>query len=229
MELLDELNTIIYQLEWKQRNDLLHATDGYRDELKQVYAEWLQEFLNELEDTPEEDRHEYIAVALLLLGQQVKEIQRLRLLEAFEFGLDGDPASPEALEELAAYISTQEEYIDTSLIPYLEAQFLDGLAELSEIGQEKFEEGLAKRAHRVGLYAVGFWAVSQAVQAWLSPPDRRCTWHLDPQANHCPDCPELVGEWTAATLPTRPGWGDTECGPGCRCWLTWSDPLEIWP
>lgn len=229
MELLDELDAIIYQLEMKQRDDLLHATDGYRDELKQVYGEWLQEFLDELEDVEDADRREYIAMALLLLGQQIKEIQRLRLLEAFELGLAGDPTSPEALEELARHIREQEDYIDTSLLPGLEANFLDRLEELPEIGLERLEESLLKRGVRVGLYAGAFWGAIQLAQQAISPPERECTWVARDDAGTCATCAEYSGKvFTAATLPTLPG-GDVECNGNCRCFLRWHEPVEIWP
>lgn len=229
MELMNDLNSIIWDLEIKQRDSNLKITNAYRDELQDLYKSWLSDFLDELEDTPDDDRREYTAAALLLLGRRLKELQRFRLLEAFDLGLAGDPTSPYALEELSDYIKLQENYIDESLVPDLESHFFDKLSDLPEIGWETFEESLSKRAHRVGLYAVGFWAVLQAVQYWLSPPERRCTWHLNPNVvQHCSDCVELAGEWTAAALPTRPGWGETECGPGCRCFLTWEDPLEVW-
>lgn len=229
MELLDELDTIIWQLEMKQRDDWLHATNGYRDELKQVYEEWFREFLNELEDTPEEDKREYIAVALLVLGQQLKEIQRLRLLEGFELGLAGEPTSPYALEELARHIREQENYIDVSLLPGLETNFLDRLEELPEIGLEEFEESLLRRAVRVGLYAGAFWGAIQLAQQAISPPERECTWVARDDAGTCRTCAEYSGKvFTAATLPTLPG-GDVECNGNCRCTLFWSEPLEIWP
>ncbi len=228
-QLKEAVNRMLWSLELKQYEADLHAANAYRDGLKDLYNDWLKEVLDELANIEDEDgKSEYIVLALLSFGERVKELQRKRLLEAFDLGLAGDPASPEALVELAEYIELQESYVDDSLIPGLEEHFLGRLHDMPEIGQEAFEESLSKRAYRVGLYAVGFWAVLQAAQAWISSPGRRCTWHLQPLADHCPDCPELAGEWTAATLPTKPGWGDTECGPGCRCWLIWEDPLEIW-
>ena len=58
------------------------------------------------------------------------------------------------------------------------------------------------------------------------------TWILDPEAEHCEsesgeclDCPTLAagGPYTAETLPTYPGAGDTECLLGCRCAIVRSD------
>lgn len=229
MELLDELDIIIWELEMKQRADLIHATNGYRDELKQVYEEWLQEFLAELEDVEDADRHEYVAATLLVLGRQLKEIQRLRLLEGFELGLAGDPTSPYALEELAKHIREQESYIDVSLLPGLEANFLDRLEELPEIGLEEFGESLLRRAVRVGLYAGAFWGAIQLAQQAISPPERECTWVAQDDEGTCRTCARYSGKvFTAATLPTLPG-GDVECNGNCRCTLLWHEPLEIWP
>lgn len=228
MELLDELNAIIWDCELKQRDANLKATNSYRNDLKDIYEIWLSEFLDELEDIEDEgDRREYIAVALLLLGSRLKEIQRIGLLEGFNLGLAGEPPSPEALGELSNYIREQEGYIDESLVPSLEAHFLDRLDELVEIGQEAFEDSLARRVARVALYAGAFWTAIQGAQIWLSQPDRKCTWHLNPLADHCADCPKLAGEWTVLTLPTLPG-VEVECTGNCRCWITFEDPLEIW-
>lgn len=229
MELLDKLDAIIWDCELKQRDANLKATNSYRNDLKDIYEIWLSEFLDELEDIEDEgDRREYIVVALLLLGSRLKEIQRIGLLEGFNLGLAGEPPSPGALEELSNYIRTQERYIDESLVPSLEVHFLDKLDELVEIGQEAFEESLARRVARVALYAGAFWTAIQGAQIWLSQPDRKCTWHLYPLADHCADCPKLAGEWTVSTLPTLPG-VDVECDGNCRCWITWETPLEIWP
>ena len=137
-QLREFVNRALKDYEIKQHDANLKVTNAYRDELKDTYEAWLSEFLDDLEDVPDEDRREYVATALLLLGRRLKELQRLRLLEAFELGLAGDPASPHALEELADFIALQENYIDESLIPDLEVYFLDKLNELPEIGQDAF-------------------------------------------------------------------------------------------
>lgn len=58
------------------------------------------------------------------------------------------------------------------------------------------------------------------------------TWVLDPLAEHCEtesgeclDCPTLAagGPYTAETLPTYPGAGDTLCLLGCRCHIERDD------
>ncbi len=222
-QLRDSVDQTLWRLEIKQRDANRKVTASYRAELQALYKDWLEDFLVELEE--EEDKQEYTAAALLIFGRRMKELQRKRLLEAFTLGLAGDPASPEALRELSEHVVSQEEYIDTSLLPYLEEHFLGKLDDLEEIGQEAFEESLLKRAARVGLYAGAFWTAVQGASVWISQQGRRCIWHLFPEADHCKDCPGLAREWTASTLPTLPG-VDVECDGNCLCWLEWLDPLE---
>ncbi len=224
-QLRASVNTVLWEYEIKQRDANIKVTAKYRDELKNLYKSWLADFLNELEDIEDEgDKREYIAVALLLLGRRLKELQRIRLLEAFNLGLAGDPVSPEALAELSKHIASQEKYVDESLLPYLEGYFIEHLDE------EDYKEGLLKRAARVGLYAGAFWAAISAAQYWISQDNRKVTWLTQRDQKVCPDCLELSkGDWTAATLPTTPAMGDTRCLSNCRCLLIWEGILEIWP
>jgi len=223
MEIFDELDNIIWDYELKQRDSFLKETDKYRDELKTVYLEWLEDYLRDLESIPEDERREFIAAALLLLGRQLKERQRIKLLEAFTLGLAGEPASPQSLVELSNHITRQERYIDESLLPYLEGYFIEHLDE------EDYKEGLLKRAARVGLYAGAFWALTQLAQIWLSQDDRRGTWISRDDKGTCKQCRDLhMKTFTAATLPATPG-VDVECDGNCRCYVLWSDPIELWP
>ena len=225
-QLRESVNEKLWEYEIKQRDANLKTTNAYRNELQDLYRSWLSEFLEELEATPDEDRQEYIVAALLLLGRRLKELQRIRLLEAFDMGLAGEPVSPEALEELSNHIREQERYIDESLMPHLETHFLDRLEELPEIGQEKFEESLSKRAYRVGLYAGAFWTVMQLAQWAISQPERTCTWIAHDDEGTCPDCAAYSGKtYTKATLPTLPG-VEVQCNGNCRCALFWHEPLE---
>ena len=228
-QLRDSVDQTLWRLEIKQRDANLKITSKYRDELQAVYKDWLTDFLNELggiED--EEGKRTYIATALVLLGNRLKALQRKRLLEAFNVGLAGDPASPAALVELSKHIASQEEYVDTSLIPHLEEHFLARLDELEEIGQEAFEESLLKRAYRVGKYAGGFWGAIQGAQVWISGPNRVCTWVSLDDEGTCIDCARYhMQKYTRSTLPTLPG-GDVQCDGSCRCYLLWESLLEIW-
>jgi len=223
MGLLSELDRIIWDYEVKQRDSFLKNTDAYRNELKGIYEEWVGDYLKDLETVPEEDRREYIAAALLLLGQQLKERQRRRLLEAFNLGLAGDPPSPESLQKLADHITEQEWYVDNSLVPDLEVYFLE------HVGEPDYREGLLRRAARVGLYAGAFWAATQRAQIWISHPDRECTWISRDDEATCKQCHSLhMKKFTVSTLPATPG-VDVECDGNCRCYILFSDPVELWP
>ena len=217
-----EIDDIVWDYEIKQRDSYLKVTDAYKKELQAIYEDWLEDYLTGFENIPEDEQKEYIAASLLLLGRQLKEIQRLRLLEAFTLGLAGEPPSPQSLQNLANHIIEQERYIDTSLVPDLETY----LIEL----EEPSKESLLKRAARVGLYAGAFWAATQLAQRWISQDDRKCTWISRDDEKTCPDCKELDGKhFTAATLPFLPATGHTQCLSNCRCYLAWEGAIEIWP
>ena len=223
MKLLDDLNSIIWSCELKQRDVFIKATDAYKKELQNLYEMWLDEYLADLEGIPEGERREYIVAALLLFSQQMKERQRLGIMRAFNMGLAGEPPSPQALVELSKHITSQEKYVDESLLPYLEDYFIEHLDE------EDYKEGLLKRAARIGLYAGAFWATTQLAQLWISQPDRECVWISRDDEGTCKQCHDLhMKKFTVATLPATPG-VDVECNGNCRCLLIFEGLVERWP
>ena len=221
--LQDLLDKTIWSYEIKQRDVFIKATDAYKKELQNLYEAWIDEYLADLEGIPENERREYIVAALLLFSQQMKERQRLGIVRAFNMGLAGEPPSPQSLVELSKHIASQEKYVDESLLPYLEGYFIEYLDE------EDYKEGLLKRAARIGLYAGAFWAAIIGAQIWISPGDRKCTWISRDDESTCKQCHSLHRkEFTVATLPATPG-VDVECDGNCRCYILFSDPLELWP
>jgi hypothetical protein len=219
--MLDILDEVIWELELKQYEDLLQATNSYKDELKSIYEVWAEDYLRDLEIVPEDGRREYIAAALLLLGRQLKERQRIKLVEAFNLGLAGDPPSPQSLVNLSNHIIEQEKYVDTSLLPDLETYLLEL--------EEPTKESLLKRAYRVGLYAGAFWAATQLAQIWISQDDRKVTWISRDDGGTCKQCHSLHRKtFTVATLPATPG-VDVECDGNCRCYLVFEGVAELWP
>ena len=212
-----EIDNIVWNYEIKQRDTYLKATNAYRKELQAIYEEWAEDYLKDLPEN-EDDKREYIIVALALLARQLKERQRIKLLEAFSLGLAGEPPSPQSLQNLATHITEQERYVDTSLMPDLETY----LIEL----EEPSKESLLKRAARVGLYAGAFWAVTQISKVWLSQPERRFRWVAHDDERTCLECRELNNKvFTPATILKFPG--QTLCNGNCRCMLIDLDPLEL--
>ena len=71
---------------------------------------------------------------------------------------------------------------------------------------------------RIEAYVHKLWGEYQrGIVAALG--DVALDWILDPQADHCADCPRLTmgSPYTKDTLPTVPGAGDTQCLSQCRC------------
>lgn len=71
---------------------------------------------------------------------------------------------------------------------------------------------------RWDMYKRALRSIMQAgVQRWVDWVD----WILDPEAEHCADCPGLAAAspWLCALLPTYPGAGETQCLRNCQCAL----------
>lgn len=55
-----------------------------------------------------------------------------------------------------------------------------------------------------------------------SPPGSEFVWHLGGVEDHCEDCPLIasLSPFSASTLYTTPGQGDTPCLGNCKCFLS---------
>lgn len=60
-----------------------------------------------------------------------------------------------------------------------------------------------------------------------SPQELEFNWRLGGVEEHCEDCPIIasLSPFTAATIYTHPGWGDTPCLGNCKCYWEREDGL----
>lgn len=141
------------------------------------------------------------------------------------------------LSELSAALAANDQFLEDSLIPSLEAKLLAALNDPDLLAafaqgpaayQAALQAVLATSAARVQSYAGAWWAVyNRAIGRVAQQNDRPIRAYLDPSAKHCDDCPMYhsadgreypsFGKYLEETGGRVPG--QFECGPNCRCEL----------
>ena len=215
---------------WERR------TNAYELALRQTYQAWADDTAAALEGEDDDDKfREKLAAAIALLLARLAELGRRSLPEALGLGLGDVPASPEALGEVAAAVAQNEQYLNESLGPAIEAKTMRRVHEDPLIRGDRAALGgiFSTFLGRIGSYAGAFWAlimrgvVDKLRQGKAGPKVR---WVLDRLAKHCPDCLRLAGTYDnyealmAATGNHVPGSGGTVCGSNCRCHLEVETP-----
>lgn len=96
--------------------------------------------------------------------------------------------------------------------------YLDGFVQAQYQPSQPGEDANAARA---ALYARGLYATANEAWRLTLEPGERVWWVLGPNENHCRQCPAIAAgsPYTAETLPTVPGSGDTDCLGNCKCSL----------
>jgi len=140
------------------------------------------------------------------------------------------------VDKLAEALRSNETYLATSLIPAiatkLQRAFDDPdilLAISSGAGEETLRAVLFTVESRVESYATEYWNLyNWGVGLDAKENNKPIKAFLDPQAQHCTDCPiyhdeagrlyESFSEYLSATSQRVPG--DFKCQSGCRCWLS---------
>ncbi len=100
--------------------------------------------------------------------------------------------------------------------------FLDRYLDVVRERKEEEKPSEVYNQWRGGLYARSLRSMQQRGILSGADPDDVIQWHLNPMADHCPDCiPIAAGSpYTLETLPTTPAAGDTQCLTNCQCYLT---------
>lgn len=75
---------------------------------------------------------------------------------------------------------------------------------------------------RAALYARRLLGTANETWALSLPEGALIWWHLEPEADHCDECPVLADNspYAVQDLPAYPGDGKTACTTNCRCWLS---------
>ena len=143
-------------------------------------------------------------------GAQFRAILRVSGLKAYRDGMNSVGYDPESFgqKELAVFRAWQER----------QSQYVSGL------GSEIFKEGGISKGE-IAL-RVRMWtdiSLNEIFYRGVAAGDgeQRYRWDLQPEAEHCDDCPMLDGqvhtmtEWLDEGI--LPGNGQTQCKQGCRC------------
>ncbi len=196
------------------------ATDEYRLALIAVLLLWItrNKKLN-LDD------QFAVTAALAELQVALEGLGLARLPEAFVLGSGTAAVQLGEVIELGGAINTNQQFIDGSLIPYMQEEL--ALAEPGMTLGELASQRQFAWETRTGLYAGTFWTaiwaglgaslVSQLLQD--TQPVRRL---LDPAAAHCTTCPPKAMEYSSwnemlAFTGGLPADGSDECVSNCRC------------
>lgn len=196
------------------------ATDEYRIALIAILLLWITRHKNlDLDD------QFAVAVALDNLALALEELGLSQLPEGFVIGAGAAAVQPGEVLELGGALNTNQQFIEGSLIPYMQAEL--GKAEPgTTLGELAAKRQFAWET-RTGLYAGAFWnAIWAGVGAKLisqllqnTQPVRRL---LDPGAQHCNTCPGKAieyGSWNEMLAFTGglPADGSDDCVSNCRC------------
>lgn len=106
-----------------------------------------------------------------------------------------------------------------------QSEFLNGfLNSLENDPRYRYEDGtfnIRIVSNRSDMYVSNMRATSAKAFTETSDSGEEFNWVLGAVEEHCSDCPELasISPWTADTLFTHPGEGDTPCLTNCKCHL----------
>jgi len=215
-----------------RRSGPINAVNAYQQELQSAYRDWADDLAQEAADEEdEEERRRKIEAALAVLAALLIDKLHRGMSQAFTDGLGGATINPAMLAYLAAQMERVDGLITSSLIPAIRDKLYRNLmtqdlaiALEAGQGQQALYALLDTVTARVGQYSGEWWAVYNHIHgAGASGP---VAWYLDPNAQHCQDCPrygspmgrryESYEAMLRATGGKSPASG-VECGSNCRC------------
>src|SRR3990172_6775656 len=211
----------------------VQAVNTYQTELSRIYSRWSDDLSAQLAEADPDERDDFLAAALAALLVSLRAEGRKRITDALMLALDGEPPTPEMLQELTDAISENDGYLADSLIPAIRAKIEAGLIDEDVLAALGIGEGAAAiggildtLGGRVAMYAGGWWALFNTI-AGLGAKEsgKPIRWARDFLAHHCDTCLEF-GDTTydsyddliAQTGGITPANG-TDCGGNCRCSL----------
>jgi hypothetical protein len=214
-------------------------TNAYEQALRNEYSAWADRSATELvkidDDAEFQDRLEEFVIGLILL---LIRLGRERLPAAQALGLDGVPATPAGIEQLASIVASNDDLLQNSLGPDIVDKVTNRILSDEMIRQDKdsLRAVFGTFLGRVATYAGPFWGLIHwglvdRIRQMLSKPRVRAV--LDPRAKHCQQCPEYAGEYEnidaliAATGGVPARW-NSDCGCNCRCWIEYEKSPGVW-
>ena len=209
------------------------AVNAYQKKLQRIYSEWADDLADDLADADPSEQDDILKKALAALLLLLRDAGRTALPDAVELGLGGDPHNPDVLKILAAAMEANDDYLEDSLVPDLDAKLREGLSgqDLLEAiatgaGAAAIGGLLATMTGRVEGYAGTWWSVfNQTTGDAIDERGGKIRWSLDESAKHCIDCAEFgdtvydsYQDLLERTGGLTPGRG-VRCDGNCRCIL----------
>ncbi len=216
----------MYNREWETQ------TADFQELLSSVYSDWTRTTARKLELVTDLERPQVLQTAMQDLRTLALKTYRNALPTAHSIGY-GAGGTPASMQALAQQLQKIESHLITTTLPNLEQKLTQDLND----PDVNSEAAIMLRMGTLTRQAGGdYWGT--IVHGWGQQRSQReqdgtahkIRWVLDNLASHCPDCPDLAGEYDSIQdLPFLPGSGETKCGPACRCWLEEYDPdAKIW-
>lgn len=223
----------------------ISAVNRYQRDLEAAYDDWADDAVRKL--AAEKDDGKRDALLALLLGvllTRLTDIARVDLPNAVAMGAGQINPTPDMYKKLAEIMAENEQYLENSLIPAIQAKLRNALMdpELRQSlytgdasGLQTIRGWFQTFRSRIASYAGAWWRLYNW-SVGMSIDDQRLTVtaYLDPQAHHCGECPlyhseggefyDNFDQYLGATGGRVPG--EFECDGNCRCWLEFGPPIE---
>ena len=216
----------------------VQAVNAYQTELSRIYSRWSDDLAAQLAEAEPDERDDILAAALAALMVSLRAEGRGRITDALMLALDGEPPTPEMLQELTDAISENDGYLADSLIPAIRAKLEAGLMDEDVLAALGVGDGataiggiLDTLDARVALYSGALWTLFNHVTGLLAREHGQpVAWKLEYGAQHCTDCAEFGSDdpggrvyesydkMLEETGGLEPNLG-VKCEPNCRCSL----------
>jgi len=202
------------------------AVNEYQRRLGLTYEDWVNLASLQLMEVPDDKKEETILALILLLRQMLQADGRRFITDGMLLGLGSTLPTPDLDRRLTLRLLDNDRYVESSLIPAIDARIRKALSDPDIIGVAAFATSMMALQARTELYAGPMWTMIQDAigEVARQQEDPRVKWVLDDLAKHCADCPRFAGEYDsfddmlARTGGAIPGSG-VQCGANCRCRL----------
>jgi len=211
----------------------VQAVNAYQTELSHIYSRWSDDLAAQLAEAEPGERDDILEAALVALLISLRAEGRKRITDGLMLALDGEPPTPEMLQELTDAISENDSYLADSLVPAIRSKIEAGLVDEDVLAALGIGEGavaiggiLDTLGGRVAMYVGGWWALFNTI-AGLGAKEhgKPVRWARDFLAHHCDTCLEFGDRdyesyeaLLAETGGITPANG-TDCQGNCRCSL----------
>ena len=216
-----------------KRGEWEKSTGNFEDDCEDIYDDWAEDTVKELEGIPVNEIENTLDARLLVLLAVLQVAYRESLYEGYKQGYGDKALSPKALTDYTQKLEAAEKKLKDVILPKLKDKLVADIKDTATDNLDSIEL-------RGGMIAKGagaeYWSSihkgleSNLIEEKEQGVTRRVQWVLDQFVkSHCDDCLKYAGEYDSIeNLPTLPGDGETQCGPFCRCFLKVEDDKGNW-